>query len=295
MNYYIIIKKDSGMVVDYVQAETPPTIEADEKILCQKHNFEPPVDIAQYRHIGDFKFEKRYMKDGSCLPDNYYFYDDFIVLLNSKHMTATLQYKELDDGYLLFFEDANVLSYCRLNNIDHADEIQDFETNYKIGSNSKIATVESSTNWLKTRSRKASGDIYLNWVYFDTSTTTGFDNGGDTDYSIIVDGNNTYIDFNPSYNYEIEGGIIRLIGDLTGNSIKFKWVFAPDIPVEYGGSYVPVNNIKFDNEKKFYEMKSDVKLMKEDGMDVANKIRLHVEHGENETVSVEYCLFIFKV
>lgn len=291
---FITIRESDNFVLSC--SNEVPELEEGQFYIWDSFNFEPSLEDAQWRYLGDHKFELRYMKDGSDLNSLQYTYSEFMNIIGYKNIGHLLQYKTIKDGYKIWAYDDSQYFYCKINTIDNTNDIIDFEENFKDDANKKLLSKESATNWLKVRSRKASGDIYLNWIYFTTGDENSFDNGGDGDYTILATSTKTIIDFNPSYDYELEGGMIRTIGDITSNSIKASLVFAPDIPKEMGGSECPINNVKFDNEKKYYEMRTDVKLIKyRSDVPIANKARLELTHSVEDSINFEFCLYIFRI
>jgi len=138
---YALVRESDNMIIDWSK-DTPFVPGVGEFQVIDKFNFEPSVIDAQWRYLGEHKFEFRYYKDGRDLANNEYSYADFISLIEDKDLVVTLQYKEVSydsgTGYYLFFEDGSDPLFCRVNPIDHVDEISDFETNYKSGANKSL-------------------------------------------------------------------------------------------------------------------------------------------------------------
>lgn len=136
---YILVNTLNNEIIDWRSKESEPFVVGENQLqVCDNFNFVPNVFDAVWRYLGDHKFEYRYMKDGSDLPDNYLFYDIFMVVLINKDLVYNLQYKTTSDGYLLQFYDGHIPFYCKLNSIDHSTEIADFETNYKDNANKPL-------------------------------------------------------------------------------------------------------------------------------------------------------------
>jgi len=181
--------------------------------------------------------------------------------------------------------------------------ILDFETKYKGNANGKILAIpiESTTGWMKTRSRSTAGDLKLTYIYFTTGDENSLDCGDATEYSITVSdaftdlkGNirkMTHIDFMPSYSYELGGGGLCIRGDLTGKNLKLSFIAAPDIPSEYGGSVKFIDNKQFNDSVKRYDLVADAKFFRYvHATPVANKVRVCCTHGVNDHIECELYL-----
>lgn len=154
--------------------------------------------------------------------------------------------------------------------------------------------IESGTSWLKVRPRRIAGDLYINFVYFTTTSTGSFDAGDDPHFSMSVseDQTKTYIDFNPDYTYEAGGGGIIMLSSTSTGECKVTFIGAPDYPPEYGGSIEFIRNKKLSMERKEYILNDiDPKSMRYSaGTPGTNKLRLQVEHAADEKISFEYYL-----
>ena len=170
-------------------------------------------------------------------------------------------------------------------------------TNTAVATQSRLVyPVETLTQWLKVRPRRLAGDLYLNFIYFTTTSTGNFDAGGDTNFSMSVNEahTKTYIDFCPTFNYEAGGGSIKLLSGLTSGYCKVKFIGAPDYPVEYGGSVEFVRNKRLGPDYVDYTNDDiDPKLMKYIAQYPGiNKLRLEVTHEADAKINFEYYLMI---
>jgi len=244
-------------------------------------------------------------------------YTEFISICISKKLK--IQYRELVDAirktYSLFAYDGYKCYKCI---IDEVADVSEFETIYKATSNqpidprdestgaglvtlnnTSISTrlnypVESLTSWVKVRPRKIAGDLYVNFVYFTTTSTGSFDAGNDSHFSMSLssDHTKTYIDFCPDYTYEAGGGGAIILSSISTGECKVAFIGAPDYPPEYGGSVEFVRNKKLSlvrNECILNDI--DPKLMRYSASTPgSNKLRLQVEHAANAKISFEYYL-----
>jgi len=176
----------------------------------------------------------------------------------------------------------------------------DYVANVRVTNTSLTARlsypIESLTSWLKVRPRKVAGDIYINFVYFTTTSTGGFDAGGDTHFSISVNQahTQTFVDFCPDYTYEAGGGSVTILSSTSTGECKAKFVGAPDYPVQYGGSIEFIRNKKLSLAFPVYAILDiDPKIFKYSaGTPGTNKLRLQIDHAANECISIEYYLIM---
>lgn len=136
---YILVNTLNNECIDWRPKTDEPFVVGENQIqVCDNFNFEPAISEAVWRYLGGHKFEFRYYKDGRDKKENQYFYNDFLAVMSIKDIIGVLQYKVLPDGYKLFYEDSGFYYECVLNDIDHTEEILDFETNYKTDANKPI-------------------------------------------------------------------------------------------------------------------------------------------------------------
>jgi len=154
--------------------------------------------------------------------------------------------------------------------------------------------IESSTSWVKVRPRKVAGDIYINFIYFTTTSTGSFDCGNDTHFSMGVNQakTQTWVDFNPDYSYEAGGGSVMVLASTSTGECKVKFIGAPDYPPQYGGSVEFIRNKKLSVGRPSYSLlEIDPKLFRYSPRTPGtNKLRLQVDHAANECIDIEYYL-----
>jgi len=231
-------------------------------------------------------------------------YSEFISIATSRDYLIKIQWTYDEDTgiprYFLKFWDGPECYECM---ITDTPSINDFVTKYKSSANGKILAIpiESTTGWMKTRSRSTAGDLKLTYIYFTTGDENSLDCGDATEYSIAVSdaftdlkGNirkMTHIDFMPSYSYELGGGGLCIRGDLTGKNLKLSFIAAPDIPSEYGGSVKFIDNKQFNDSIKRYDLVADAKLFRYvHATPVASKVRVCCTHGVNDHIECELYL-----
>ena len=228
-------------------------------------------------------------------------YDDFIDICTTKNLLIQYNFRQetenSDKYYELVAVDENIRYECHLNSIDTSTGLTDFENTYKNGSNAKISQrfrFESSSQRQDVRIRQVDGDLRRTFIYATLSSTGSIDNGGESAYTMSCpDATHTYIDFCPSYSYALTGGSIKLLSEPVGE-IKAKFIIAPDIPEEYGGSWPIVQNKKLTSLGDSYVERVDSKYFNyDDEMPVASKTRLHIDHVAGENAQIEFCLDVF--
>jgi len=167
--------------------------------------------------------------------------------------------------------------------------------------NSEISTrlsypVESITKWVKVRPRIIAGDVYINFVYFTTTSTGSLDAGNDSDYSILVseDQTMTYVDYCPEHSYEIGGGTIEILESTSTGHCTLSFIGAPDYSVEHGGSVEFIRNKKLSVTRTSYSLLGiDPKLMRYHAeYPGVNKVRLKIVHAPGEKISMELLLMM---
>ena len=77
---------------------------------------------------------------------------------------------------------------------------------------------------------------------------------------------------------------------------KITCILAPDIPVQYGGSYVFINNKSIIKDYDSFELYTSPKYIAYlSGTPVANKIQFNISHDANENIKLEMFVRIYKV
>ena len=213
--------------------------------------------------------------------------DDF---LQCRIMFSDDDYKE----YRLWFIDGGEW-YCNINSIDNLDDVTDFETNY-VDNINRSTTSRSLQGVLNIRPRPVSGILYNNFIYFTTGVSDSLDFGEDNWWSLDVSTPGiTKLRMTPSFDYEMDGGIIMFLGEPPIIEVKAKIWLAPDIPYEYGGQVAFIKNKKFCISNERYEIKTSPKYVKYlSDMPPANVCELYVTHGVDDNIKMEFLLNMYK-
>jgi len=169
-----------------------------------------------------------------------------------------LRYVELDNRYLIWFDNHGLLLQCTMFKDD--DNLQDFENNYKPSANIpraervRITTCQIGrrTNYRYITFKTADDQNFDNTDYlerdFGDVTYTMKDSNGDVT-TVNAEAIETHISFLPSYDYEISGGVIDIPSDLQGDLDKWELhvVAAPQITEQNGGCFpfFANNRLKF--------------------------------------------------
>lgn len=231
-------------------------------------------------------------------------YSEFIAKATSRDYLTKIQWVyDEDTGIPRYFLKLWDGPECYETCVEDTPSINDFETKYKDDANGKVflIPIESTTGWMKTRSRRLAGDLKLTYIYFTTGDANSFDCGEATEYSITVSDTftdqkgelrkMTCIDFTPPYTYELGGGGFCILSGLAGKQLKLSFIAAPDIPVEYGGSIKFIDNKQFNDSIKRYDLEVDPKVFKYNpSIPVANRVRVCCTHGVYDHIDCELYL-----
>lgn len=169
-----------------------------------------------------------------------------------------LSHIELPAFYLIWVEFRGLHIRCEL--LKEDPDVTTFETSYKSKSNTKEADrvrittcklgrrlSDRSITYVTSRTGSLNND---NWKAVDFGDATyslhDYDGVTVTDATLA---RQTWLDFYPTYDFEISGGGINLPSILTGDEDLWEIhvIGAPDIPASYGGSvnFVANNRIKW--------------------------------------------------
>lgn len=302
LSKFVQIDKTTNNVLDIYTASKNPTGVEDWFEVETSFVFNPPISKGLWRYISVDNFI--YMGMYSIqLPENEYTYDDFIDIVSTKRMSAYIQEKVFIENdykkYILMIHDTCHTLKTIINSYDHPDSILDYETKYQETANSRISNIESVTGWTKVRGRSVSGDIKGTYCYFTTGDNASLDTGNNTtDYTITVGSGYTYLDFSPTYDFEIAGGMVTIHAtpsEMSGKNFKVSFILAPDIPVEMGGSYPFIQNKKFCEHCLTYERVVDPKLIRYDPTYYSHKVRVALTYETNPEIDVEIYLDTYVV
>jgi hypothetical protein len=198
------------------------------------------------------------------------------AFLNARSLSA--QYIEETSSYLIKAADGYfALETSILKDGSEADDQSDFETNYKPLGNKKLDTKDSDGTILQRAKVTTTGWHYqLQGLEFETSNLSSIyskkADGTDFGFSTIkcYDVNNnelvtqetcdssaikTIIDWEPSYDYEIIGGLFKQ-ATLPATNVRLWVVGVPDVPEQNGGSKLFVANINL----KFVGLEDGIKV-----------------------------------
>lgn len=180
--------------------------------------------------------------------------------------SLSVQWIDLNNRYWMkAFDEAFVLECDLAKDPSDTDELDDFETNYKSDGNRKLGSPKDSDGSLMQRTKiTTTGWHYqLHGIEFSTSqldsVVSNKSDGTSFGFSTIkcydVDGIelttqetcntsavHTVIDWEPTHDYEIIGGILKQ-KTIPASDVRLWVVGVPDIPAIYGGSKPFVTNI----------------------------------------------------
>ena len=239
---------------------------------------------------------------------------DFKNEVNSRGLK--IQYYLSDITYHILAFDDKLKFYCKLEKENPSSSDQtDFETNYRDAANKKMQSVDSDGSTLTRAKITATGwQYHIQGIQFTTSDLSSLvskDEAGndigfstyklydDTDTEITQEINEvnavkTVIDWEPTFDYEIIGGALKMMQDTTQNIYAYVTA-VPDIPANLGGSkdFICCVNMKF--IKNHDEIRADGRSSKKllyDAVNHTNKMRITLKHPAG--VRCEY-LMLFEI
>lgn len=198
----------------------------------------------------------------------------------------------------------------------------DFETNYKNSGNTTLAQIDTDgASIVRIKAAKRGWSFWSVPIEIVTSTLGGSlfcqDNAGNNISWItckIYDGSNneittagllnanlntcvkTVIDFEPTFNYEIIGGSLR-VNSNPGSDIRMWIVAAPDIPAYLGGSkeFTSGINLKFLSADNSWEVDGRVtKSVTYDPVYHSGKIRMIIKHPAGTQVNLMFVAQLYR-
>lgn len=194
----------------------------------------------------------------------------------------------------------------------------DFEDNYKDNTNKSLTSVDSEGSKLsRTKITKTGWSFHMNGVQFVTSTLDSVynkdDKGNDLGFATMtlyddqdVEITNqatadtscvkTVIDWEPSFDYEIIGGSIKMAQQTT-EDVYMYCIGVPDIPAQLGGSkeFICCVNMKFiDSHASLKADGRTSKTLKYDPVYHTNKMRLIITHNPGIKCDLLLIFEIFK-
>lgn len=238
-----------------------------------------------------------------------------------------LQYDERESSYYIYAIESNVLYYTELFKSgfepadidveDNAADLSDFETNFKAGANKKLESKDSDGTALsRTKITTTGWSFQLHSLEFKTSqldsvyskkadgTDIGFANikcynaAGTlltTQESCDTDAVKTVIDWEPTYDYECLGGMLKQLTAPT-EDIRVWVIGVPDVPAAYGGSkeFVSSVNLKYMSGDGVTADGRAPKYMTYSATYHTNKLRLVFTHAAGYKHSMQMIFEIFR-
>lgn len=230
-------------------------------------------------------------------------WEDVKVFAESKKVS--IQYIEREKFYTVYSIDHQLAVRCTIIKADPVEvgsEQEDFETNYKSEANSTIHPTDSDGSLLtRTKITNTGWSYQLHAIEFETSkldsiyskkvdgTDWGFttikcydDEGGELTTQLQCDTQavKTVIDWEPTFDYEIVGGLYKL-ESVVGSNVRLWVVGIPDVPAEYGGSkeFISSLNLKYIAKEEGIRVDGRApKLLKYDPQLHTNKLRIILTH-----------------
>lgn len=198
----------------------------------------------------------------------------------------------------------------------------DFETNYKPSGNQSL--YQSDTDGAQIVRQKAAKKGWTFWavpVEITTSTlggsmyckdVAGIDipglsckiyNGSDQEITTAGLANinlltcvKTIIDFEPTFDYEIIGGALR-INSNPAQDVRLWIIGAPDIPAQYGGSkeFASGVNLKFVSSDGEFSVDGRVtKFIKYSASTHSGKLRILLKHPAGSQVNMQFVIQLYR-
>jgi len=229
----------------------------------------------------------------------------------------SIQFIESSTSYnLIAFDDSFILECFLIKDPSDTTDLLDFENNFKSNGNKQLENKDVDGAVLGRLKIAKSGAIFqLNGFSFESSVVGSGNcvdvNGNDlgfvtlklykADDSLITDQSiadtdcvKSVLDWEPTFNFEIIGGLIEQV-DPPSENIKLFVIGVPDIPENYGGSAVFVNNINIKFIKDALLLDGRVpKYMIYNSSYHTNKFRFILIHPAGFKHQLQIALTLFK-
>ena len=179
----------------------------------------------------------------------------------------SLQYFDKNDAYNIYCIDGQLAGKTAIHKSlpAHAIDKEDFETNYKANANIRLTALRDSDGTIiqKIKVTTSGWNFQLHGIEFTTCKLNSIyskdENGNDLGFTTLrvykADGSEcldqitadlagvkTVVDWEPTFDYEIVGGMIKL-KSLISSDVRLWVVGVPDIPFQYGGSKLFASNL----------------------------------------------------
>lgn len=246
-----------------------------------------------------------------------------------------LQYDDDGTLYTIWTYDKDEVHICQIWKVSLPDSVlnvysqaqndsdkSDFETNFKASGNTSLSQIDTDgAQIVRIKAAKRGWSFWSIPIEIVTSTLGGSlfsqDSAGNNISWItckIYDGNNaeittagllnanlntcvkTVIDFEPTFNYEIIGGSLR-INSNPSQDVRMWIVAAPDIPAQYGGSkeFASGINLKFLSSDNSWDIDGRVtKSVTYDANTHQGKIRMILKHPAGLQVNIMFVAQIYR-
>jgi hypothetical protein len=235
---------------------------------------------------------------------------------------GVLQYIEDSDNLYVFLVDGNFQLTCIINKHLDKQSVDDFENNYKSSANPKLwQNDDDGAQIVRLKAAKKGWSFWAIPIEVTTSTIGGslfcqdslgnslswinckiYDNSNDEITTPgLLDINlasctKTVIDFEPTFDYEIIGGALRINSNPSQN-IRLWIVGAPDIPVQYGGSkeFASGINLKFLAPDSSFDIDGRVtKFLTYNPETHQGKIRMILKHPAGLQINMQFVVHIYR-
>lgn len=217
--------------------------------------------------------------------------------IDSTSLYGILNYLELDDAFYVWVTYENENFSCTL--AKGSADNKDFQENYRPRAILKDDLSADGQRFSKVSHVIKGRLMHAFYVLVETSTVTNNDTTGyvtmsmtDDDGNIVTDSQfatYTRMDFEPPFSYEIYGGGLETIDELTQNVFTTA-IVAPDIPPEVGGTIYNIRNklILQPTETIFKAGIGTAELpyiLNEQGQPIgANKLRIQLKHPQGSRI-----------
>lgn len=234
---------------------------------------------------------------------------EFKTIVNSRGLR--IQHIDTGNTYHIFAADYYFRVYCRIYKFDDNQTVdkEDFEENYKSNTNQPLEQLDSDgASIVRTKAAKKGWTYNAIPIEIKTSTLAAVDtpiyakmiDGSDRSGMVYKIYNNsdieittpgalnanlgtavkTVVSFEPSFDYEVIGGNIRIENDLT-QDMRLYIIAVPDVPANLGGSKEMCGgiNLRYLAPQNMWEVDGRVtKLLKYDAIYHTNKLQFVFKH-----------------
>ena len=233
---------------------------------------------------------------------------------NATTRSLSIQYVEFNDYYHTVIFDGQLEIMCLVPKDDGADCV-DFETNFKSLGN-KSSSDSDGALIVRPKAAKSGWSFCMTAPEFETSVLNSLYHV-DSDGNVLnectlkfYDVNNTEItttegmtactktvlDFEPPYNLEVIGGTLKFANTVNSDFRVFV-IAVPDIPYNYGGSRVMVQNVNL----RYIDPKGGIisdgrasKFLAYNATYHTNKLRVVIRHPAGEALKISVLFEIYR-